>query len=190
MHAPAGTGPPAQPTQDKSTDDAGSAARAAPVNAGLPHRDLLLYYRCERKWPSSLSLDGPVNPSAHSTVFDRQAAMARMGFDQQLYDEMVRLLLEDCPRRLADLEAAVAARNTEAARHAAHSLKGLAANFSAGHAVRTAAAVEREALHGQWEQIAAGLSQLLADFDVFLRAVRRDGSLKNSPANGETGRQH
>jgi HPt (histidine-containing phosphotransfer) domain-containing protein len=138
--------------------------------------------------PFSLSRDVPVNSSAHSAVFDRQAALERMGFDKQLYEEMVRLLLEDCPRRLAELKAAVEARNLELAKHAAHSLKGLAANFSANGAVRTAAAIERDALDGRWDQIAAKTSQLLADFEAFLQAVRRDAVRENSPGTAGSSR--
>jgi HPt (histidine-containing phosphotransfer) domain-containing protein len=111
-----------------------------------------------------------------------------MGFDQQLYEEMVRLLLEDCPRRLAQLQSAVDARNLESAQHAAHSLKGLAANFSANHAVRAAATIERGALDGRWDMITSGLPQIQDDFEAFLRAVRKDGARQRSPGDAENGR--
>jgi HPt (histidine-containing phosphotransfer) domain-containing protein len=94
-----------------------------------------------------------------------------MGFDQQLYEEMVRLLVEDCPRRLAQLRSAVDARNLESAQHAAHSLKGLAANFSANQAVQAAAAIERGAIDGRWDLIVSGLPRIQDNFAVFLRAV-------------------
>jgi HPt (histidine-containing phosphotransfer) domain-containing protein len=117
-----------------------------------------------------------VNNPSSPAVFSRQAALERMGFDQQLYEEMVRLLVEDCPRRLAQLQSAVDACNLESAQHAAHSLKGLAANFSAHQAVRSAAAIERGALDGRWDLITAGLLQIQEDFKVFLRAVGADST--------------
>src|SRR5262245_9956609 len=86
--------------------------------------------------------------SSFNPVFDKHAALERMAFDGQLFVEMVDLLSDDGPRRMHELQAALAAGETSRVRHAAHSLKGLAANFSAPRAVQAAAEVERLAKVG------------------------------------------
>lgn len=108
-----------------------------------------------------------------------------MGFDQQLYEDMIQLLLEDCPHRIDQLKSAIDAHNLEAAQHASHSLKGLAANFSASEAIRAAAVIERGALDGRWDRVTAGFPQLQEEFKVFLKAIESDRTRRESPGVAE-----
>ena len=80
--------------------------------------------------------------SSTSPIFDKHAALARMAFDQQLFGEMVELLRDDGPQRLRELQAALDEGDLTRVRHAAHSLKGLAANFNAGPTGQAAAVDE------------------------------------------------
>jgi len=52
------------------------------------------------------------------------------------------MFLADCPARLDAVKAAVGVRDAEAVRTAAHALKGVAGNLSAGAVVEAAAALE------------------------------------------------
>src|SRR5262245_35541172 len=82
-------------------------------------------------------------------VFDKGAALERMAFDAQLFREMIDLLQEDGPRRLRTLTAALQAGDWPRVHHAAHSLKGLAANFNATRTIAAAAEVEKLARAGK-----------------------------------------
>jgi two-component system, sensor histidine kinase and response regulator len=78
-----------------------------------------------------------------SLVFDKAATLERMAFDPQLFREMIELMREDSPRRLHELREALSQRDPRRMHHAAHSLKGLAANFSASRTVQAASEIEK-----------------------------------------------
>src|SRR5271165_6447560 len=56
-------------------------------------------------------------------------ALARVEGDDTLLRELIQLFLDDYPRTLADLHAAIAKGDTSAAERHAHTLKGAASNF-------------------------------------------------------------
>jgi len=64
-------------------------------------------------------------------VIDRATALERVEGDVELLREIAQLFLEDVPVRLAEIRDALEARDADALRTAAHSLKGAAANLSA-----------------------------------------------------------
>lgn len=129
-------------------------------------------------------------------VFDKAAALERMAFDAQLFGEMIELIREDGPRRMEELRSHLAAGDLPGVRHAAHSLKGLTANFSAGRAMRAAAEVEKLAKAGDPEgrlpaavpELHEALSELLAELALHLlpavqtdhRTLRRDSATHHS----------
>jgi FOG: HPt domain len=90
-----------------------------------------------------------MSTTATEQTFDKRAALERMAFDAQLFGEMIDLLREDGPRRMQELQAGLESGDLPRMHHAAHSLKGLAANFSAGRTVQAAAHVEKLAKTGQ-----------------------------------------
>jgi HPt (histidine-containing phosphotransfer) domain-containing protein len=71
----------------------------------------------------------------------------RLG-DDDLVAEVIELFLSDLPVRLAHIGAAVAARDVDAIRTAAHALKGAAGNLAATPIVECAKALERLADSG------------------------------------------
>jgi PAS domain S-box-containing protein len=76
----------------------------------------------------------PAEPAA----FDRDAAIERLGGDEALFAEVAGLFLADAPQQLEAIRKAAAARDAQALRHAAHSLKGSAA-YVGGTAASSAA---------------------------------------------------
>jgi HPt (histidine-containing phosphotransfer) domain-containing protein len=99
--------------------------------------------------------------SADDQVFDKQATLERMAFDAQLFGEMIDLLSQDGPRRLNELQRALQAADLPRVRHAAHSLKGLAANFNATRTVQAAAQIEKVAKSGEFvEQLPDAVAEL------------------------------
>jgi HPt (histidine-containing phosphotransfer) domain-containing protein len=81
---------------------------------------------------------------APEAPFDEAALMERVEGDTELLREIVELFLEESPRLIADVQAAVTAADATALRRAAHTLKGAAANFGAAAVV--AAAFELETM--------------------------------------------
>src|SRR4029077_10972407 len=70
----------------------------------------------------------------------------RLCDDAELIAEVTSMFLEDCPERLAEIEAAVIARDRRRIRVSAHALKGAACNLSAGPVARCAHALEQLSL--------------------------------------------
>jgi HPt (histidine-containing phosphotransfer) domain-containing protein len=68
--------------------------------------------------------------------------LARVGGDRELLAEISRLFVEDAPRHMERIRAALDSRDGESLRRAAHGLKGAAANFDADGVVNAARALE------------------------------------------------
>lgn len=83
-----------------------------------------------------------------AAVYDRRSALERLGGDEQLFRELAAYFLEDSETLLRDLDAAAAAGDWPTVRRHAHSLKGLAANFSAKPATEAARELEQAAEGG------------------------------------------
>jgi HPt (histidine-containing phosphotransfer) domain-containing protein len=93
-----------------------------------------------------IGLTGSPEPSCQTGAalpFDRDALLARVGGDMDLFVDVVQLFLADCPVRLAGIKAAVDAKDPERICLAAHALKGAAGNLSAIPLMGAARALER-----------------------------------------------
>lgn len=89
---------------------------------------------------------GVRTPSAFPVVgpaIDRDLALARVGGDADLLKEIALLFLDDYPRALADLRAAVARGDARNVERAAHGLKGAVSHFGATAAVEAAYTIEQ-----------------------------------------------
>ena len=75
-------------------------------------------------------------------LFDKQSALERLGGDEQLFRELTEYFQEDSETLLSTLVASAKLEDWPAVRIAAHSLKGLAANFSARPATEAARILE------------------------------------------------
>ena len=77
------------------------------------------------------------------TIIDYRGALKRLGGDPGLFRDVIRLFDEDAPVLLATIRSAIDQEDFEDLQRAAHSLKGLAANFGARKAVASAQRLER-----------------------------------------------
>jgi HPt (histidine-containing phosphotransfer) domain-containing protein len=105
---------------------------------------------------------------------DIRGTLARMGLDYEDIHEILVRLPESLRQSLADAEVGVAAGDSAAVRHAAHTLAGLAANFGVNRVQAAAKALELaardnraaefqpllDALRPTVEEAASGLSKL------------------------------
>ena len=86
-----------------------------------------------------------VDRAAESPV-DLAAAMRWLGGDQHLLSELVGIFVDEGPKRLQAIRAALTASDVQQVEHVAHSLKGSAAILGATR-LQTAALALEEAAH-------------------------------------------
>lgn len=107
-------------------------------------------------------------------LFDREAALARIGDDEELLAELIRIFLEDYPNSLSLIDEAVAKQDPPKLEKAAHTLKGAVSNFGAQAVVKEAFELEKLARSGDLSQAAESLTRLhavLEQLDYELRPI-------------------
>lgn len=112
--------------------------------------------------------------SAQSTL-DFDQMRERLGDDEELISDVIRLFLEDYPLRLAAIKSALEARDPERLRAAAHTLKGSASNLSAPGVVAAARALEAIGSSGDLGAAEAGFARLVSEaerLEVALREIQ------------------
>jgi CheY-like chemotaxis protein len=110
----------------------------------------------------------PASDVTAKPIVDRSAMLDRLDGDETLLADVVRLFLEDCPVRLAAIEAAVDARQPERIRVEAHGLKGAAANLAAARLFEAAEVLEQigaesrlNAAEAAWRRLSIEAAQVL-----------------------------
>jgi len=110
--------------------------------------------------------------------FDQEGLMERLDGDVEFLVETVEMLEEDAPDLLAGVDAAVAANDAAALAIAAHTLKGMVANFCAEPAQALALRLEQAgreaALDGTVElaeELKSEVTQLLNDLRACVEAM-------------------
>lgn len=105
-------------------------------------------------------------------VFDRDAALKRLGNDTALFAEMVQFFIADSPGLVAQVHEGLGKGNAKQVERAAHSLKGMAAMFDASRVVAAAGAVENLGRTGELGQAAAAVEQLGIEVENLVRAMQ------------------
>jgi HPt (histidine-containing phosphotransfer) domain-containing protein len=103
-------------------------------------------------------------PDGIKVPVDYSSALLWVDGDRTLLSELVEIFLEDCPRRLHELEQGVTEGNAIMIKQAAHSLKGMVACFSARLAQERAAEMEGLGKAGDVANTSALLPQLQLEF--------------------------
>ena len=103
---------------------------------------------------------------ASATRFDLSDVRRRLGKNDALIADMLRMFVELHPQQMAAVESAVGSGRAEAVRTSAHSLKGFAGNLSATGVVEASGALERAAEQGH-----------TGEFDVLFERVRNEMAL-------------
>lgn len=92
--------------------------------------------------PGEASVEGGMETEKQLAVLDKALALSRVGDDEQLLGEMALLFLEEYPRTMEEVGAAIANGDSRALERAAHSLKGSVGNFGADAAYQAALDLE------------------------------------------------
>jgi HPt (histidine-containing phosphotransfer) domain-containing protein len=108
---------------------------------------------------------GPYHSSSPGDrrVFDVEATLKRLGNDRQLFVDLLDFFLEDYPILIDRLRQGLQDRDLAEAALAAHSLKGLAANFDALNVVDAAAVIEKAAHDGDLQAATQAIPTLERD---------------------------
>jgi two-component system sensor histidine kinase/response regulator len=101
-------------------------------------------------------------------VFDKEVALSRVGGDLELLKEIAILFLDDYPKSLIELRAAVEARDAKRVERSAHGLKGSVSNFGARPAVEAAFQLETM---GRAQKLVE-VEQVLRSLELALAALR------------------
>jgi HPt (histidine-containing phosphotransfer) domain-containing protein len=116
--------------------------------------------------------EAPPAPSAPPATLT--AALRAVGDDRELLAELTALFVDDYPKRLMELHAAVAEADAERLRQAAHALKGAVGTFGAAVAHRLAAELEALAEHDRLPEAPAILARLEAEIERLVAVLRAE----------------
>jgi two-component system sensor histidine kinase/response regulator len=113
----------------------------------------------------------PAAPASEAADVDWPAALERVGGSAQLLAELVALLRQECPRLVADLRAALAARDASGLRLTAHTLKGSLSILGKAPALRHAHDLEEYGKAADFDKAAARLPDLETEMRRLLAAM-------------------
>jgi HPt (histidine-containing phosphotransfer) domain-containing protein len=104
------------------------------------------------------------------STFNYERALARLGGDPHLFNEIAVLFLEDSPQLLERAKQGLETRDLPSLERAAHSLKGLSVNFDAHQVASAAYSLEQCAHDGDMERATV----CLADVERELARLQED----------------
>ena len=104
------------------------------------------------------------DPAGIEAPVDFATALRWVDGDRALLAEIIEIFLEECPRRLHDLDQAVKEGNASGVRQSAHSLKGMVACFAARPAQGLADEMEGLGKAGDLSKTSDLLPTLLLEF--------------------------
>lgn len=123
----------------------------------------------------SLRRDFPRSDCAkpsNAALCDVDAALARLGGDQSLLVELAQIYLEDAPMLLVRINRGVREANCSDVLHAAHLLRGLAANFGARSVTDPAEQLEEFAIKGRLDKAAPMVEALQTEAERLEQALQ------------------
>ena len=118
----------------------------------------------------NVSAPAPLTPEADAPevkVFDRAGFMARVGGDEELAGELLRVFVADTLNRINDLQQAAADGDATTVIEQAHTIKGSSANAGAEAVQEWALRLENLARDGRLDEVMAGTGELSARLETF-----------------------
>lgn len=104
-------------------------------------------------------------------VVDHKGAMERLDNDQELWDEIRAIWVEDAPAMLQGVRDAFAEASQDGLRRAAHALKGASSNVGATRVAEAARVLEAEAMTADRDSLSARVAELEAEVERAMQAL-------------------
>jgi signal transduction histidine kinase/DNA-binding response OmpR family regulator len=104
-------------------------------------------------------------------IVDWELALRRIDGHTDLLLAMARDCLEDCPRRLDEIESAVTRNDAPTLRRSAHTLKGSAQALAASRVAEVASGVEAMGRDGRFGEVAAVFPRLRKEVELWMSAM-------------------
>ena len=112
-----------------------------------------------------------IAPASKAVVSSREQLVDNLG-DEELVVTLIDIFLDQTPKLLGELDAAVAANNVSSVERTAHSLKGSSGNFGAKNAWQLAQTVEYAARGGDISGAAESSKQLNEELQLVMTALK------------------
>jgi PAS domain S-box-containing protein len=141
-----------------------------------PLRPLELYQVVEGRTPDAS--DAPLGVAPPGAL-DLAVALERVDGDLELLKELAGLFLDECPRRMAEIRAAISQRNVLKLQQEAHTLKGSVGNFGAQETFEAARRLETVGRGQDWtgvEEAWAALEQAIGRLEPALAGIGQAGA--------------
>jgi len=100
-------------------------------------------------------------------------ALERLGGDEELFQELMTFFVEDAPELLQAIHVGLRVGNARGVEHAAHTLRGLAANFDAEKAMNMAGSIEEMAGKGDLPRVVTLLAPLELEIHSLQDALKK-----------------
>ena len=113
----------------------------------------------------------PVHSASKAVIFTREQLVENLG-DEELVGTLIDIFLDQTPKLIAELDAAVAAKNANNVERTAHSIKGSAGNFGAKNAWQLAQTVEYAGRGGDLSGAAESAKQLNEELLLVMAALK------------------
>ncbi len=108
---------------------------------------------------------------AQPEVFDREELMERVGGNEAICKQVVKLFMDNMPEYIRKLKAALQKNDARQIQFQAHTVKGMAANVAAQGMHRIASELEDAGEEGNWEKIHVLITEMDSEFKNVLSAL-------------------
>jgi HPt (histidine-containing phosphotransfer) domain-containing protein len=119
--------------------------------------------------------------SKEEDVFDRAAALERVGGDQELLRELIEMFLAELPGWLTELRQAIDRRDLALIKRAAHTIKGAVSTFAAESAVAAVVHLETMGRDADLAGVEAAWIHFRTMLDQLVVRLRSQESVLRSP---------
>jgi HPt (histidine-containing phosphotransfer) domain-containing protein len=115
---------------------------------------------------------GPPADGKKSVALNADGLIRSFGNDQDLFQELVEIFLNDSPQMLNTLRESLKSTDAKTFKRAAHSLKGMLRNFQAESAAETAFELEQIGDQGKLDEADQIVDSLAAQLDDVARKLK------------------
>ena len=105
------------------------------------------------------------------TTLNLPVALELLSGDEELLKEIAEMFVDECPKMMKELEEAIAGRDHRVIGRAAHSIKGVVANFGAQAASESALRLEVMGSQGELAGVAEAWSLLEKEIKRLMPAI-------------------